>query len=109
MVLKLIEKDVDHLELEKNLYQTWLDKNLFEAQPEKKNEKFSLMMPPPNVTGTLHIGHALNITLQDILARYWRMNKKDVLWQPGTDHIFCNRLPVNPAVARDLHPIYRSV
>ena len=44
------------------------------------------MMPPPNVTGTLHIGHALNMTLQDILARYWRMNKKDVLWQPGTDH-----------------------
>ncbi len=44
------------------------------------------MMPPPNVTGTLHIGRALNMTLQDILARYWRMNKKDVLWQPGTDH-----------------------
>ena len=86
MVLKLIEKDVDHLELEKNLYKKWLDKKLFEAQPKEKNEKFSIMMPPPNVTGTLHIGHALNMTLQDILARYWRMNKKDVLWQPGTDH-----------------------
>ena len=86
MEFKVIEKDVDHLKLEKNLYQKWLDKNLFEAQPKEKNEKFSLMMPPPNVTGTLHIGHALNMTLQDILARYWRMNKKDVLWQPGTDH-----------------------
>ncbi len=86
MVLKLIEKDVDHLDLEKNLYKKWLDKNLFDAQPLEDNEKFSIMMPPPNVTGTLHIGHALNMTLQDILARYWRMNKKDVLWQPGTDH-----------------------
>ena len=86
MIFKLIEKDVDHLNLEKKLYQQWLDKNLFEAKPEEKNEKFSIMMPPPNVTGTLHIGHALNMTLQDILARYWRMNKKDVLWQPGTDH-----------------------
>ena len=86
MVLKLIEKDVDHLELEKNLYKKWLENNLFEAQPKEKNEKLSIMMPPPNVTGTLHIGHALNMTLQDILARYWRMNKKDVLWQPGTDH-----------------------
>ena len=44
------------------------------------------MMPPPNVTGTLHIGHALNMTIQDIIARFWRMNKRDVLWQPGTDH-----------------------
>ena len=86
MVLKLFEKDVDHLELEKNLYQQWLDKKLFEAKPNEKKKKFSIMMPPPNVTGTLHIGHALNMTLQDILARYWRMNKKDVLWQPGTDH-----------------------
>ena len=66
MVLKLIEKDVNHLELEKHLYQKWLDKKLFEAQPKEKNEKFSIMMPPPNVTGTLHIGHALNMTLQDI-------------------------------------------
>ena len=86
MVLKLIETDVDHLELEKNLYKKWFDNHLFEAQPKEKKEKFSIMMPPPNVTGTLHIGHALNMTLQDILARYWRMNKKDVLWQPGTDH-----------------------
>ena len=86
MVLKLIEKDVDHLELEKKIYQMWLDEDLFAANPEEKSEKFSIMMPPPNVTGTLHIGHALNMTLQDILARYWRMNKKDVLWQPGTDH-----------------------
>ena len=86
MVFKLIEKDVDHLELENKLYQNWLDKDLFKAKPEENSDKFSIMMPPPNITGTLHIGHALNMTLQDILARYWRMNKKDVLWQPGTDH-----------------------
>ena len=43
-------------------------------------------MPPPNVTGSLHIGHALNMTIQDVLCRYWRMNGKNVLWQPGTDH-----------------------
>ena len=45
-----------------------------------------MIMPPPNVTGNLHIGHALNMTIQDILSRFWRMNKRNVLWQPGTDH-----------------------
>ncbi len=86
MSFKLIDKDVDHLELEKSIYKTWLDKDLFSANPSNDKEKFSIMMPPPNVTGTLHIGHALNMTIQDILARYWRMNNKDVLWQAGTDH-----------------------
>ena len=86
MSFKLIDKDVDHLELEKKIYKTWQDKDLFRANPFNDKEKFSIMMPPPNVTGTLHIGHALNMTIQDILARYWRMNNKDVLWQPGTDH-----------------------
>ena len=86
MSFKLIDKDVDHLDLEKKIYNTWQDKDLFSANPLNDKEKFSIMMPPPNVTGTLHIGHALNMTIQDILARYWRMNGKDVLWQPGTDH-----------------------
>ena len=45
-----------------------------------------MIMPPPNVTGNLHIGHALNMTIQDILCRFWRMNGSNVLWQPGTDH-----------------------
>ncbi len=49
-------------------------------------EPFTIVIPPPNVTGSLHMGHALNNTLQDILCRYWRMKGKDVLWQPGTDH-----------------------
>ena len=62
MAYKFIEKDVNHLELEKKLYQKWLDKDLFHAKPKEKNKKFSIMMPPPNVTGTLHIGHALNMT-----------------------------------------------
>ncbi|MAH89273.1 MAG: valine--tRNA ligase [Pelagibacterales bacterium] len=86
MSLKLIDKDVDHLNLEKKIYNTWLDEDLFCSNPSNEKDKFSIMMPPPNVTGTLHIGHALNMTIQDILARYWRMNNKDVLWQPGTDH-----------------------
>ena len=83
---KPIDKNIDYLSLENNIYDRWIKEKLFKSNPSSKNEKFSLVMPPPNVTGTLHIGHALNMTIQDILARYWRMNKKDVLWQPGTDH-----------------------
>ena len=86
MSLKEKPKNFDHKKLEKKIYKEWLDKDLFSAKPNSKKSRFSIMMPPPNVTGTLHIGHALNMTLQDILARYWRMQGKDVLWQPGTDH-----------------------
>ena len=75
-----------HFKIEDKLYKSWMSKKLFSCNPSSKKNKFSMIMPPPNVTGTLHIGHALNMTLQDILSRYWRMNNKDVLWQPGTDH-----------------------
>ncbi len=81
-----IEKNFNHLEVEERIYESWTKNKLFVSDPKSDKKKFSIMMPPPNVTGTLHIGHALNMTIQDILARYWRMNNRDVLWQPGTDH-----------------------
>src|SRR6185369_7651050 len=58
----------------------------FAADPKSGKKPYTIMMPPPNVTGSLHIGHALTFTLQDILTRYHRMLGRDALWQPGTDH-----------------------
>ena len=72
-------------EYEKEIYQLWLEKECF--KPKYNFDKnFSICIPPPNVTGSLHMGHALNNTLQDILVRFYRMRGRDVLWQPGTDH-----------------------
>ncbi|MFW6149376.1 MAG: valine--tRNA ligase [Atribacterota bacterium] len=68
-------------------YQFWTDNNLFQAKNNKnKKNNYSIVMPPPNITGSLHIGHALNNTLQDIMSRWKRMQGYDVLWLPGTDH-----------------------
>ena len=64
----------------------WLQRGLFRADPDAPGEPFSIVIPPPNVTGSLHMGHALNVTLQDILIRYKRMSGANVLWLPGTDH-----------------------
>ena len=71
-------------ETEKIIYSKWEKSNCF--KPIKSNESYSIMMPPPNVTGSLHMGHALTFTIQDILIRYHRMKGKEVLWQAGTDH-----------------------
>ena len=71
---------------ESRIYAAWEASGAFAAHPERDAERFTIMIPPPNVTGSLHVGHALDMTLQDILARYWRMRGRDVLWQPGTDH-----------------------
>ena len=79
-------KNFNHLEIENKLYLDWEKKKLFSSKVNKNKQNFSIIMPPPNVTGSLHIGHALNMTIQDVLCRYWRMNNKNVLWQPGTDH-----------------------
>ena len=73
-------------EVESKWYQTWLDKRFFEADPASEKPGFSIVIPPPNVTGVLHMGHVLNNTIQDILARKARMEGKEVLWLPGTDH-----------------------
>ncbi|HEU4804769.1 MAG TPA: valine--tRNA ligase [Nitrobacter sp.] len=74
--------------MEGAIYRVWEDAGAFAAsRPDRAKAKpFAIVIPPPNVTGSLHMGHALNNTLQDILCRYWRMRGRDVLWQPGTDH-----------------------
>ncbi|NWF66725.1 MAG: valine--tRNA ligase [Campylobacterales bacterium] len=73
-------------EIEDKYYQIWESRNYFEPKNEISDKTFCIMMPPPNVTGSLHIGHALTFTLQDILVRYKRMDGFKTLWQPGTDH-----------------------
>ena len=84
----MIEKTYEPGSVEGRIYQSWLDANAFAAGAGAKPgaETFSIVIPPPNVTGSLHIGHALNNTIQDVLIRFERMRGKDVLWQPGTDH-----------------------
>ena len=73
-------------EIEDTASAIWTEIKLNNTEDSSDREPWSVMMPPPNVTGNLHMGHALNMTLQDVLTRFWRMNEKDVLWQPGTDH-----------------------
>ena len=74
----------NHSEVETRIYSYWEKNNLF--KPKKNKKKFSIVIPPPNVTGSLHMGHALNNSIQDLLTRYHRMNNYETLWQPGTDH-----------------------
>jgi valyl-tRNA synthetase len=73
-----------HIKVEDKIYSYWEKNNLF--KPFKNKKKFSIVIPPPNVTGSLHMGHALNNSIQDLLIRYHRMNNYETLWQPGTDH-----------------------
>jgi valyl-tRNA synthetase len=84
----MLEKTYEPGAVEDRIYKAWLDANAFKAGAGARPgaETFTIVIPPPNVTGSLHIGHALNNTIQDILVRYNRMRGKDVLWQPGTDH-----------------------
>jgi len=82
----MLEKTFNPEDIEARQYEEWEKSGAMTAQPEGNGHPFCVMMPPPNVTGSLHMGHALNMTLQDILTRYNRMNGKDALWQPGTDH-----------------------
>ncbi|NOX65217.1 MAG: class I tRNA ligase family protein, partial [Chlorobi bacterium] len=79
-----MDKPYNPSNFEANWYKLWEEHELFE--PTETGEPFCMVLPPPNVTGVLHIGHALNQTLQDIIARYKRMQGYDVLWVPGTDH-----------------------
>ena len=74
----------NHSTVENKIYSYWEKNNLF--KPKKNKKKFSIVIPPPNVTGSLHMGHALNNSIQDLLVRYYRMNNYETLWQPGTDH-----------------------
>ncbi|MDD6668017.1 MAG: valine--tRNA ligase [Lachnospiraceae bacterium] len=83
---KELEKTYDPKQIEDRLYQKWENNGYFHAEVDPKKKPFTIMMPPPNITGQLHMGHALDNTMQDILARYKRMEGYNVLWQPGTDH-----------------------
>jgi len=76
----------NHLIQEKKIYDFWEKNNLFKPISRKTKKTFSIVIPPPNITGKLHMGHALNNSLQDVLIRYYRMNGYETLWQPGTDH-----------------------
>ncbi len=80
-----LEKAYDHTKIEDKIYQQWMESGYF--NPDRlQGEPFALIMPPPNVTGTLHMGHALTATIEDILIRWRRMQGKKTLWLPGTDH-----------------------
>ena len=81
-----LEKIYDPSTVEERLYKKWMDNGYFHAEVEKDKEPFTIVIPPPNITGQLHMGHALDNTLQDILIRYKRMQGYNTLWMPGTDH-----------------------
>ena len=82
----MMDKRFDSNYIEKKWYKKWLESGAFASNNQSPKEPYVIMMPPPNVTGSLHIGHALTFTIQDILIRFHRMQGLDVLWQPGTDH-----------------------
>ncbi len=82
----MLEKTYNPHEFETRLYETWEQSGAFVCGRRPQSQPFAIVIPPPNVTGRLHVGHALNNTLQDVLVRYQRMRGRDVLWQPGTDH-----------------------
>ncbi|MDG2466203.1 MAG: valine--tRNA ligase [Alphaproteobacteria bacterium] len=82
----MLDKTYNPKQFEARWYKAWVDSNAFASTPNSPKAPYTIMMPPPNVTGSLHIGHALTFTLQDILIRYHRMAGRDALWQPGTDH-----------------------
>jgi valyl-tRNA synthetase len=86
MTSELLEKGYEPLEVEKYWYAFWEKEQLFAAKEDAGENTYSIVIPPPNVTGVLHMGHALNITLQDVLCRYRRLCGDNVLWMPGTDH-----------------------
>ena len=84
--MKELEKTYNPAAIEDRLYEKWLEKKYFQAKVDRSKKPFTIVMPPPNVTGQLHMGHALDNTMQDILIRYKRMQGYEALWQPGTDH-----------------------
>ncbi len=83
---KELAKTYDPSGIEEKLYQKWMDKKYFHAEVDRDKKPFTIVIPPPNITGQLHMGHALDNTMQDILIRFKRMQGYNALWQPGTDH-----------------------
>ena len=86
VMAKELAKQYDPKDVEDRTYKFWLDGNFFHAKPDPEKKPYTIVIPPPNITGQLHMGHALDNTLQDILIRYHRMQGYDTLWLPGTDH-----------------------
>ncbi|MCG5240403.1 valine--tRNA ligase [Azospirillum doebereinerae] len=82
----MLEKTYRPAEVEEKHYRLWEESGVFAADTRSNEKPYTIMMPPPNVTGSLHMGHALTFTIQDLLTRYQRMRGRDALWQPGTDH-----------------------
>lgn len=82
----MLEKHYDHKAIEERWYRQWEDQKVFASEPDPKKEPYTVVIPPPNVTGKLHMGHVLNNTLQDILIRYKKMQGFNTCWVPGTDH-----------------------
>src|SRR5438045_2692862 len=81
-----LPKQYHHAEPEQRWYKFWEEHGYFHSEPDSKRKPFTIVIPPPNVTGALHLGHALNNSLQDILIRFKRMQGYNTLWMPGTDH-----------------------
>ena len=89
-------------DVEERLYAQWESQGLFHAEPDFKKTPYTIVIPPPNVTGILHMGHALNNTIQDILIRFKRMQGRNALWVPGTDHAgIATQNVVEKALAKD--------
>ena len=110
----MLDKTFDPTAAEPRLYAMWEDSGLFAPRAATATDgaadAYSIVIPPPNVTGSLHIGHALNNTLQDILARYHRMQGKAVLWLPGTDHAgIATQIVVDPQPAAACHASLRDM
>ena len=99
---KELEKNYNPSEIEGRIYDKWLEKKYFHAEPDKSKKPFTIVMPPPNITGQLHMGHALDNTLQDILIRFKRMQGYEALWVPGTDHAsIATEVKVVEAIAKE--------
>lgn len=98
----MLDKTYSPAAVEKACYEKWEKSGAFACNPQSDKEPYCIMIPPPNVTGNLHIGHALTFTIQDALIRYQRMKGKDVLWQPGTDHAgIATQMVVERLLAKD--------
>lgn len=99
---KELEKNYNPSEIEGRIYERWLERGYFHAKPDKAKKPFTIVMPPPNITGQLHMGHALDNTLQDILIRFKRMQGYEALWVPGTDHAsIATEVKVVEAIAKE--------
>lgn len=85
-MIENLPKTYNPKDFEDRLYEFWKEKKYFKANVDNNKKPYTIMMPPPNVTGSLHLGHALNNTIQDILIRWKRMEGYEALWLPGTDH-----------------------